>query len=856
MEKLVSITLAFIIFLGAWGSLILHESEFVIAGNIIYVGSGLGNDTGSIQDAIDNYAIPGDTIFIFSGTYNENILIDETLSLVGEDQGTTIVDGGASGDVIQITANWVNITGFTVTNGEYGVYMDSVSHSSITNNIVKSNTKDGIYATNSPFTKVSQNSISNNDFGVQIRVSSDNCVIEHNMVFNSSRNGIYLSKLMKSSVTGNNVYLNGGNGIYLFTAENTTLSENDFTNNSYGIYSTSSSRNNTIMNNEISINNYGIYFGLSSNNTIYNNYIHNNQNHGIWVHSSSKNNTIQANNISYNTRSGIHLTLPSDYNTIHDNIIFENGVGLNLSSSSRNNITENDIAYNSEFGLYLTGSTNNTIYHNNIRDNSNQAHDDTNDGNYWDDGYPNGGNFWSNWTLPDIMNGVNQDISGSDGIVDNPYVIDADSQDDYPLTNPLDKLPPVITDLTPSDNSYTNNNQPEIAASFYDDSEINVSSVILKLDTLDVASQAIISVDDISYIPITFLSEGQHRVHLEVEDIQGIRATKSWTFYIDSVPPTVSNVQVNGMSSIIIPKGTMVTLSAVIDDSTTSGSVISGANYTVGFQIWPGISMSPSDGSFDSSSENTEITIDTSGWLDGAYNLYIYGWDEHLNYNYSSTAYVIIVIDSTQPYSTINPFSKYWFTSSPISINATANDIESNVESIELWYKFSNDNTSWNSWTLFGIDFESPWNWHFDFPNMDGYYEFYTIALDSSSNYEIKMKADAICGYDTTPPIADAGSKKDAFFRTEFEFDGGNSTDNILIINYTWTFWDAITHTLYGPTPSYTFSFHHRDLLVDLQVTDIAGNRDNDSILINVYDFPKPGRIFGMGNRYKWNTHS
>ena len=320
---------------------------------------------------------------------------------------------------------------------------------------------------------------------------------------------------------------------------------------------------------------------------------------------------------------------------------------------------------------------------------------------------------------------------------------------------------------------------------------------------------------------------------------------KSWTFYIDSVPPTVSNVQVNGMSSIIIPKGTMVTLSAVIDDSTTSGSAISGANYTVGFQIWPGISMSPSDGSFDSSLENTEITIDTSGWLDGAYNLYIYGWDEHLNYNYSSTAYVTIVIDSTQPYSTINPFSKYWFASSPISINATADDIESNVESIELWHKFSNDNTSWNSWTLFGIDFESPWNWHFDFPNMDGYYEFYTTALDSSSNYEIKMKADAICGYDTTPPIADAGSKKDAFFRTEFEFDGGNSTDNILIINYTWTFWDAITHTLYGPTPSYTFSFHHRDLLVDLQVTDIAGNRDNDSILINVYDFPKPGRIFG-----------
>ena len=77
-------------------------------GNILYVGGSGPNNYTSIQDAI-NDANDGDTIFVYSGVYYENIIINKRINLVGEDKETTIIDGGLSEDVVNITADWVNI---------------------------------------------------------------------------------------------------------------------------------------------------------------------------------------------------------------------------------------------------------------------------------------------------------------------------------------------------------------------------------------------------------------------------------------------------------------------------------------------------------------------------------------------------------------------------------------------------------------------------------------------------------------------------------------------------------------------------------------------------------------------------
>jgi len=97
----------------------------------------------SIQDAI-NSAQPGDTIFVHNGTYYEHVTIDKSILLIGEDKCNTIIDGGGTGNIIEVTASNVNITGFTIQkSGSYpncGIYVgewnsgNNISHNIITNN--------------------------------------------------------------------------------------------------------------------------------------------------------------------------------------------------------------------------------------------------------------------------------------------------------------------------------------------------------------------------------------------------------------------------------------------------------------------------------------------------------------------------------------------------------------------------------------------------------------------------------------------------------------------------------------------------------------------------------------------------
>ena len=155
----------------------------------------------------------------------------------------------------------------------------------------------------------------------------------------------------------------------------------------------------TIKNTEIRAFDQGIWLSPSSNNKVLGNKIADNA-FGVWVFAS--NNTISGNTITNNSHSGVVIDVNSSNNTI-----------------SGNNITNNNR------GVWLILASDNKFYHNNFIDNTQQVYAVTTGyANFWDDGYPSGGNYWSDYT------GVDSD---QDAIGDTPHVIDADNKDNYPL---------------------------------------------------------------------------------------------------------------------------------------------------------------------------------------------------------------------------------------------------------------------------------------------------------------------------------------------------------------------------------------------------------------------------------------
>ena len=231
--------------------------------------------------------------------------------------------------------------------------------------------------------------------------------------------GIVLDSSSNNSISGNNITANVyGHGIVLYSSSNNSISENSITNNVNGIWINWSS-NNTVARNNITNNNCGIYASGSSNNTLSRNSVTNNFG-GIRLDYSS-NNTLSENNVTANNWFGIDLS-SSPNNILCRNKVTDNSWGIWLDSSSSNILSENNIT-NNNYGTVLHSSSNNSIYHNNYVDNTVPIY--TSDSmNVWDDGYPSGGNYWSDYTGSD---------ANGDGIGDVPYTIDANNVDRYPF---------------------------------------------------------------------------------------------------------------------------------------------------------------------------------------------------------------------------------------------------------------------------------------------------------------------------------------------------------------------------------------------------------------------------------------
>jgi parallel beta-helix repeat protein len=244
--------------------------------------------------------------------------------------------------------------------------------------------------------------------------------------------GIYLDSSSNNKVCDNNLTRNGG-GINLDYSSENTVSNDNVTENGGGI-SISLSSNNTLSNNTVTgSGSWGMWLMGSSNSMVSDNTVTRNHYDGIILDSFSGD-TVSGNNVSGNFGNGIYLDCSNEM--VSGNNVTGNSDGITLDfSSSGNSIVGNNIKNNSEYGVWLySSSSGNRFYHNNFIGNTKQVYLYTSShANVWDDGYPSGGNYWSDYRTK-YPNAAENDSSG---LWNTPYVIDANNTDGYPLMAPF-----------------------------------------------------------------------------------------------------------------------------------------------------------------------------------------------------------------------------------------------------------------------------------------------------------------------------------------------------------------------------------------------------------------------------------
>jgi parallel beta-helix repeat protein len=366
-------------------------------------------DYPTIQAAVDA-ACAGNTIIVGEGIYTENVKVNKALTIKstsGNPADTIVLAADPDADVFSVTADYVTISGFTVGG--------AVEH-----------TDAGIYLDNASYSYISDNTISNNSFGIYLRDSSNNSIVSNN-VSSNNYDGICLYYHNNDNNIRNNTVLNNSDGISLYGSDSNNILDNNVPN--CRICLAHFSNNNKLINNNV----HGIGLASSNNNSIIRNKVSSNEGFGIYLINSSKNYIVE-NIVSMCKMHGVYLSLSSNNNTIISNSVLFNRIGIYLDSTNNNIICLNNFIKNGN-NVHSYNSTN--IW------NSTEKITYTYNGNTYTSHL---GNYWDDYTGSD---------ADEDGIGDTPYGINLD-KDFYPLLMPVenyikqptitvDTIPPVIT---------------------------------------------------------------------------------------------------------------------------------------------------------------------------------------------------------------------------------------------------------------------------------------------------------------------------------------------------------------------------------------------------------------------------
>ena len=373
-----------------------------------------GKNFSTIQEAInDNETLDGHTIFVEEGTYYENVTINKSISLIGENRSTTIIDGNGTGEVVCVNgANNVNIENFSIQNGYGGVIFMNGNNNTLRNSVITSQ-GNGVGFAFSDNNTLSGNLISNNELGIgfegEHNVLRHNNLVDNRYSFEVSAH--YIQDIDNSNtVNGKTVYywVNQNNKhvppdagyVALVNCRNMTVENLNLTENGQGLLLAHTTYS-TVKNVTVSRNNIGIHFVDSHHNTITNSMILNNTCAGIgssieqmaewragilfyYSHSNIINNSL----ITFNKGCGIKQSYSNDNSILNStisknegwgmnlgnvenvilnsNLVSENRDGILLGHSSNGIITDNIVTLNQDRGIYLYNSGSATLTRNNM----------------------------------------------------------------------------------------------------------------------------------------------------------------------------------------------------------------------------------------------------------------------------------------------------------------------------------------------------------------------------------------------------------------------------------------------------------------------------------------------------------
>ena len=227
---------------------------------------------------------------------------------------------------------------------------------------------------------------------------------------------------------------------------------------------------------------------------------------------------------------------------------------------------------------------------------------------------------------------------------------------------------------------------------------------------------------------------------------------------------------------------------------------------------------------------------------EGYYKFEVFGYDNAENEGIVQTG-SYTGYDATPPSSSVNTISPYWHNSG-ITVVTTASDSLSGMHNTSLYYRYSSGNSTWGNWTYFGKNETGStyWNFSFNFPSGEGYYQFYSIANDTSGNTEsAPTSADTICGYDITNPSSSI--MQIAYWQNNTTNITIQPTDNLAVKqatlyyryssdNSTWSNWTIVNTTTSSPwNISFTFPNGMKYYQFRALAQDMAGNLETKTTI-------------------------